>query len=316
MFRWGFPPGYGGVVVNALLRLLLIVILCLSTASIGSSQAQAASIRTQAYAKATDVLNLRTGPGTGYTVIRVIPSGARVYVYSGPHNTSWYKVGYGGSTGYSHGAYLAPGYLTTVYKLGTTRKVVALTFDAGADTGYAREILDTLKSRGVKATFGITGKWAEANPALVRRMVDEGHSLINHTYSHRSFTGRSSETRALTYQERSDELWKTQSIVARIASGNTRPYFRPPYGDFDNSVLADVWSRGYTYNVMWSTDSLGWKGLTRQQIVQRVMNGAQPGAIYLFHVGAQAQDGPALPEIISKLRAQGYSFATVSAYYK
>ncbi len=81
-------------------------------------------------------------------------------------------------------------------------------------------------------------------------------------------------------------------------------------------MLRDVWSRGYSYNVMWSLDSLGWKGLTRAQIVQWVMDGRQPGAIYLFHVGAQSQDGPALPEIISKLRGQGYSFARVSAYYR
>ncbi len=105
-------------------------------------------------------------------------------------------------------------------------------------------------------------------------------------------------------------------MVSRLASGNTRPYFRPPYGEYDSSVLRDVWSRGYSYNVIWSTDSLGWKGLTRSQIVQRVMDGAQPGAIYLFHVGSQSQDGPALPEIISKLRGQDYSFATVKAYYK
>ncbi len=302
--------------MKTLLRLLLIVVLCLATVPVGSLPTQAASIRTQAYAKTTDALNLRTGPGTRYAVIRTIPSGARVYVYSGPHNTVWYKTGYAGSTGYVHGAYLGPGYLKTVYKLGTTSKVVALTFDAGADAGYAGQILDTLKAHGVKATFGITGKWAESNPALFRRMVNEGHGLINHTYSHRSFTGYSAGSRALTYQERSDELYKTQSVVSRLASGKTKPYFRPPYGDYDNSVLRDVWSRGYSYNVMWSLDSLGWKGLTRSQIVQRVMDGRQPGAIYLFHVGAQSQDGPALPEIISKLRGQGYSFARVSAYYR
>ncbi len=201
--------------MKALLRLLLIVVLCVAAAGpVSGPQAQAASIRTQADAKTTTALNLRTGPGTRYAVIRTIPSGARVYVYSGPHNTVWYKTGYAGSTGYVHGAYLGPGYLKTVYKLGTTSKVVALTFDAGADAGYAGQILDTLKAQGVKATFGITGKWAEANPALFRRMVNEGHGLINHTYSHRSFTGYSTGSRALTYQERSDELYKTQSVVS------------------------------------------------------------------------------------------------------
>ncbi len=147
-------------------------------------------------------------------------------------------------------------------------------------------------------------------------MVNEGHALINHTYSHRSFTGYSTRTYALTYAQRKEELSRNESIVSRLTGKGIRPTFRPPYGDHDNSVLADVYARGYKYNVMWSLDSLGWKGLTKAQIVQRVVDGAQPGAIYLFHVGSQSQDGPALPEIISKLRGQGYSFATVSAYYK
>ena len=125
-------------------KILLVAVLCLASVGLpGVPRALAASIRTQAYAKTTTSLTLRAGPGTGYTVIRAIPSGARVYVYSGPHNTVWYKAGYSGSTGYVHGAYLAPGYLKTVHKLNTTSKVVALTFDAGADVGYAGQILST-----------------------------------------------------------------------------------------------------------------------------------------------------------------------------
>lgn len=193
---------------------------------------------------------------------------------------------------------------------------MALTFDAGADTGYTSEILDTLSANGVRASFGMTGKWAEANPDLLRRIVDEGHMVINHTYSHRSFTGYSTGSAPLTYGERADELWKTHSTILRIAGASSKPYFRPPYGDYDGSVLADVYSRGYTYNVMWSTDSLGWKGLSKQEILQRVLNGLEPGAIYLFHVGSQSQDGPALQSIITALRKRGYDFATIDGFYK
>ncbi|HEY2593413.1 MAG TPA: polysaccharide deacetylase family protein, partial [Chloroflexota bacterium] len=71
--------------------------------------------------------------------------------------------------------------------------VVALTFDAGADRGYAEAILDTLKTEGVPASFGMTGQWAQANPDLVQRMVAEGHRLINHTWEHRSWTGLSDQ---------------------------------------------------------------------------------------------------------------------------
>ena len=82
----------------------------------------------------------------------------------------------------------------TITQLETSRKVVALTFDAGSDAGYASLILDTLKTNKVKASFGITGQWAEAHPALLRRMVREGHTVMNHTYSHPSFTGYSTGT--------------------------------------------------------------------------------------------------------------------------
>ncbi|MDQ3855086.1 MAG: polysaccharide deacetylase family protein [Chloroflexota bacterium] len=194
--------------------------------------------------------------------------------------------------------------------------MVALTFDAGADAGYTAQILDTLSAHHVRATFGITGKWAEANPELLQRIVREGHQVINHTYSHRSLTGYSTGEPPLSYGERADELWKTHSIILRLTGASTKPYFRPPYGDYDASVLRDVWSRGYTYNVMWTVDSLGWKGLSKQAILQRVLDGLEPGAIYLFHVGAQSQDGPALPSIISELQRRGYSFATISDYYR
>ena len=100
--------------------------------------------------------------------------------------------------------------------------------------------------------------------------------------------------------------------MRRIAGASTKPYFRPPYGDYDASVLADVYTRGYKYNVMWSTDSLGWKGYTKQQILQRVLDGLKPGAVYLFHVGSESQDGPALQSIISELRKRGYGFVTIN----
>ena len=85
-----------------------------------------------------------------------------------------------------------------------------------------------------------------------------------------------------------------------------------PYGAYDASVLADVYTRGYKYNVMWSTDSLGWKGYTKKQILQRVLDGRKRGAVYLFHVGSQSKDDPALQSIILELRKQGYGFVTIN----
>jgi peptidoglycan-N-acetylglucosamine deacetylase len=204
----------------------------------------------------------------------------------------------------------------TVYGFDTDERMLALTFDAGADRGYAPMILDTLANEGISATFGMTGGWATQNPDLILRMVNEGHQIINHTWTHRSFTGRSTPgTAPLTAAERQEELIRTENAVREIAGIEMRPYFRPPYGDFDDSVLRDIAAVGYTVNVMWTVDSLGWNGLTAAQINARVLAGATPGGNILLHVGGQSQDGPALPEMIRLLRADGYGFATVAELF-
>ena len=78
-------------------------------------------------------------------------------------------------------------------------------------------------------------------------------------------------------------------------------------------MLADVGARGYTVTAMWTVDSLGWNGLAAPAIVERTLRLTQPGAILIFHVGAQSQDAAALPEIVRALRGQGYEFVTVGA---
>lgn len=189
---------------------------------------------------------------------------------------------------------------------------IALTFDAGSDTGFAARVLDTLSSKGVKAGFGLTGLWAEQNPALVQRMVAEGHQLINHTYDHQSFTGRSTGRPPLTQAQRWDELDRADAVIQSITGRSTKPWWRPPYGDYDTGVLTDVAARGYGTQVMWTTDSLGWNGLTTQQIVDRVLGQAVPGGIVLFHLGSASHDADALPTIIDQLRARGYALVTVA----
>jgi len=195
-----------------------------------------------------------------------------------------------------------------------SRMVVALTFDAGADAGYTSQILDTLSANGIVAGFGMTGRWAEQYPQLLGRIVDEGHELINHSYDHQSFTGYSTDSEPLSQAGRWAQLDRTEAIVQQLTGATTLPYFRPPYGDYDASVNADVGARGYRYNVMWTVDSLGWNGLSADEIVARCLSLAEPGAVYIFHVGSQSQDGPALQRVIDGLRAAGYTFVPLSAF--
>jgi peptidoglycan/xylan/chitin deacetylase (PgdA/CDA1 family) len=187
----------------------------------------------------------------------------------------------------------------------TSEPLIALTFDAGSDTGYTAEILDLLAREGVKATFGMTGAWAERNPDLIRRIHAEGHQLINHSWDHAHFPQISSAARV-------NQLERTDALLVELTGESTVPYFRPPYGEYDAATLADLAALGYTTMVMWTVDTLGWAGASAGEITQRVLDVAAPGAIVLMHVGAASQDAAALPAMIEQLRARGYGFATAA----
>jgi peptidoglycan/xylan/chitin deacetylase (PgdA/CDA1 family) len=210
-----------------------------------------------------------------------------------------------GSTG---GPLTGPATLVTRGPTGS--RTVLITFDAGADTGFASEILDELQREGVTATFGVTGLWAEKNPDLVRRIASEGHDIVNHTYDHRSFTGVSSHAAPLSAGQRRTEIDRAEHVISGLTGRTTRPWFRLPYGDGNGnvSVEMEVAQEGYRYVLGWTVDSLGWEGLSSAAITQRCLSRAVPGAIYLLHVGSQSQDAKALPAVIDGLRAQGYTF--------
>ena len=190
-------------------------------------------------------------------------------------------------------------------------QVVYLTFDAGSDRGFAEDILDLLEDEDIPASFGITGQWAEDNPDLVERLVDDGHVLVNHTYSHSSFTGFSSGDDPLSDEERTEEIVRTDEIFVDIADRDGIPFWRPPFGDFDDDTLALLGELDYGYCLMWTIDSLGWDGLSEQEIIDRVLEQMEPGAIVLLHVGSASQDFAALDDIISALRDDGFEFASV-----
>jgi peptidoglycan/xylan/chitin deacetylase (PgdA/CDA1 family) len=190
--------------------------------------------------------------------------------------------------------------------------VVYLTFDAGSDRGFAEDILDYLAAEEIVASFGITGQWAEENPDLVERLLDDGHELFNHTYSHRSFTGFSSGEEPLSEEERREEITRADEIYESIAGVDGKPFWRPPFGDIDDAAPAQVGSLGYRAILKWTIDSLGWDGLSEQEITDRVLGQMEPGAIVLFHVGSASQDFAALDDIVEALREQDYRFASVN----
>ncbi len=196
----------------------------------------------------------------------------------------------------------------------TSRPLVALTFDAGSDTGHTGDVLDLLRAAGVRATFGLTGTWARANPALARRIGAEGHLVVNHTDRHVSWTGRSTGTAPLTTAQRVAELATAEAALLATTGIAARPWFRPPYGDRDASVDRDAGAAGYRYELMWTVDSLGWRGVPAAEVTGRVLAAAVPGEIVLMHVGAASTDWQALPAILAGLHDRGYGFVRADGF--
>lgn len=205
---------------------------------------------------------------------------------------------------------LRDGVVTT---LPTSRKVVALTFDAGAGSQGAPKVLATLSAEHVSASFFATGAFASANPSLTRQMRALG-PVGNHSWSHPHFPAMSSSTLA-------SELSRTRSAIVSATGSDPRPFFRFPFGEYDSRTLGLVHQAGYGA-VGWTTDSLGWKGtiggMSVDKVVARVLAGRTPGQVVLMHVGANPDDhttldADALPRVIAGYRAAGYAFVTLDA---
>ncbi len=194
----------------------------------------------------------------------------------------------------------------TISRFSTSNKVIVLTLDTDGIRGYAPGILDTLEAKGVRASFGVTGIFATNNADLVQRMAQDGDTIMNHSYDHPYFTQISSAQRAT-------ELAQADAAIQKAAGVSTKPYFRPPFGAYDSSVLADLGANGYAYNIMWSVDPQGWRGKPASEITSLILAGASPGAIVLMHT-TDAGDAGALSGVIDQLRARGYRFATVGDF--
>lgn len=187
----------------------------------------------------------------------------------------------------------------------TSEKVVALTFDDGDDGANIPAILKILSDNNVKATFFLKGKSAMAHPQQIKNIVAKGHAIGNHSYSHPYFT-------KITATQMKTELYKTETYIRTLTGVTTKPYFRPPYGAYNTSVLQTVGSLGYTKTITWTIDTIDWDGRSASRITSKVMNNIVPGAIVLMHTGSGAPNTPAaLPTIIKSLKAKGYRFVTI-----
>ncbi len=194
-------------------------------------------------------------------------------------------------------------YVRTLCRGVKNKRVVAITFDDGPDERMTPEVLDILREYGVRATFFLTGKNVGKNPEIAGRMVEEGHIVANHTYTHSpSFTFASAR------QVDKDLEACNEAIFS--ATGRRPLLFRPPYGVTNPPIGRTVRKRGLVA-VGWSIRSLDtMKNRSRTDVCRRVLRRLRPGAVILLHDRCEGCTG-LLRTLLPAIKERGYRFVSL-----
>lgn len=188
----------------------------------------------------------------------------------------------------------------------TGENVIFLTFDAGYENGATAKILDTLKKHEVPAAFFLVGNYIEQNADLVRRMVDEGHIVGNHTMHHYDMS-KLSEKEAF-----SRELTELETLFEDTTGQKLPKYYRPPQGIYSESNLQMAKELGYK-TVFWSLAYVDWQNdaqPTREQAFSKLLPRIHPGAVVLLHSTSQT-NAEILDELLTKWKEMGYTFGSI-----
>jgi endo-1,4-beta-xylanase len=178
---------------------------------------------------------------------------------------------------------------------------VGLTFDDGPISGTTTQLLNALRTAGVRATFFNIGNKVGPNPALARSQIDAGMWVGNHSWTHPHLAQMSSA-------QITSELTQTQQALQQ-ATGQTPKLFRPPYGE-TNATLKSIEAQLGLTEVLWSVDSQDWNGASTAQIVQAASN-LQSGGVILMHDGYQTTIN-AIPQIVANLTSRGLCAGMIS----
>lgn len=186
---------------------------------------------------------------------------------------------------------------------------IYLTFDNGYEAGYTSKILDTLKANEVKATFFITGHYLNSQPELTKRMIDDGHSVGNHTINHYSLPEISDE-------KIKDEVMNLHRAVYEKFNYEMK-YFRPPKGEYSERTLALTNELGYT-TVMWSFAYDDWdenKQDRENYGKDKILSNIHSGEVMLLHANSK-DNANILDYVIKEIKKQGYEFKNLDEFVR
>ncbi|MGM9969159.1 MAG: polysaccharide deacetylase family protein [Anaeroplasma sp.] len=191
------------------------------------------------------------------------------------------------------------------FAIGPDEKSVYLTFDCGYENGYTEMILDTLKMTDIKATFFITGHYLKTSKDIVQRMINEGHLVANHTYSHKDFTQSTNE-------EIINDLKKIEDLYFQEFNQELAKIVRPPRGEYSEESQKTLASNGYK-SIFWSLAYVDWykdKYYGNDYSYNKVMSRIHNGAIILMHTVSKDNTYD-LEKIVNKIKEEGYEFKLV-----
>ena len=193
----------------------------------------------------------------------------------------------------------------------TGEKVIYLTFDAGYENGCTAKILDVLQKHQVPAAFFLVGNYLQQNPDLVRRMVNEGHTVGNHTMHHYDMSKISDKA---TFTK---ELSDLEVLYQEITGKSMEKYYRPPQGIYSEENLKMAQQLGYR-TVFWSLAYVDWNNdaqPTAQQAFDKLIPRVHNGAVVLLH-STSVTNGEILDELLTRWTAMGYTFAPISRLFE
>jgi len=186
-------------------------------------------------------------------------------------------------------------------------KNIYLTFDAGYEAGYTEKILEVLKQNNVNATFFLTGHYINSQPTLVRKMIEQGHIIGNHTVNHKNMPD-------LEDEELKNEIMNLHSVIYE-KFGYEMKYIRPPKGEYSERTLDLSNKLGYK-TVMWSFAYEDWdenKQGKKEYSKEKIINNLHNGEIMLLH-STSKDNSDILDECIKEIKSKGFEFRSIEEF--
>ncbi|TMW73255.1 polysaccharide deacetylase family protein [Alteribacter natronophilus] len=188
-----------------------------------------------------------------------------------------------------------------VFRGNEQKEMVSLMVNVAWGNEYLPDMLKTMQEHGIKSTFFLDGSWVKNNPKLAKMIVEEGHEIGNHAYSH-------PDMKQLSNERIREELQRTNEIIDATL-GITPHWFAPPSGSFRQDVVNIAAEMGM-HTVMWTVDTIDWRQPPPEQMADKIITKSEPGSLVLMHPTSSAEKG--LEMMITGLKEKGFHIGTVS----